>query len=527
MRRAARAAIGACLVACASTKAPIATPSRAPVVTHASFLDYDYVHDVYGIDALTDTQAKGRWHWELEATDGIVTSAREVSPTGVAESSRIFARTADGTFVVTYVDPYGDRADVATVDKNGLERHTQQSGFVGIDGCHQRRVIADARGRRVETVCLDPRGAVTTDADGCERSRMKLDDRGNTVSVLCLHDDGSAMLRPAAPYEWRVTVDELGYVKSVDALDVDGSAKTFGCARATLTYDPVGKPATRWCTTASGSFEGAERTRYDEHGCAMSQAAIGVDGMPIERDGLAVTAWRRDAHCGVLEERTLDKAGHLTANTVVHRYELDRHGNPVVERCFNDARTPAPCRAFAAYSEAATVLRREYDERGRTTAVVCQDADARPAPCDHGYPSREEHEYGADGLDYVVRFVDAARRPALGHGVSWERLEHDFAGRTSSRRSFGMHDEAVVSELGCHEIRWDRDDRHRLAQVACFGVNGEPRATRMCLEDVCWPEGSTRVVVVRTGDWSAENVFFDGKGHEIQRVGCDRARCYW
>jgi hypothetical protein len=266
---------------------------------------------------------------------------------------------------------------------------------------------------------------------------------------------------------------------------------------------------------------------YDANGCRSERWSIDASGHRVDQDGHAGLLTKSDARCTTIEERYVDALGRPTGQHPIRRYELDGRGRQIAQRCSLGDGRPAPCRGDDSYREVASTFLHERDERGRIRFTTCLNYDGRAAPCGHGYPVMESREYGDDGMLRVTHFLDRERQPALGHGVASEQVEWDFAGRIVSSRSLGLRGEAVVSTLGCHQVRWDHDEHHRLAQVGCFGVNGAPTASEMCLDDVCWPKGTTHVLVIRVGDSKRENVFVDASGKEIRRDSCDRSRCYW
>jgi uncharacterized protein YjhX (UPF0386 family) len=419
------------------------------------------------------------------------------------------------------------RDAVVTIDASGLEHRVALSGFVGSGGCYQRRVTEDAQGRRVEERCLDPVGRATPDTNGCERRRLDRDARNHVVATKCLHDDGTPATYANEHYEARVTVDELGQETAYDYLDVDGHPKPTGCARMVRDFLPNGLIHAQRCTDGSGAFDTAMRFSYDENGCRSEVWNVDAQGQPIERNGSAGALWTLNEKCSAVVHRTVDARGNPTGMHPIQRYQLDAQGYATRMECFVRDGVATPCRGLPTYQYVASVQRFSYDEHRRVTLTECFDPLGHPAPCGDHRPAVEAYEYGADGQLRVERSLDARRQPALGHGVSYDEIARDFAGRVASRKSFGLLGEPVVSDLGCHEIRWVRDDHHRLVEVECFGINERPSASSMCIDEVCWPVGTARVQVVRISESKRENVFYDVDGKELRRDSCDKSRCYW
>lgn len=126
----------------------------------------------------------------------------------------------------------------------------------------------------------------------------------------------------------------------------------------------------------------------------------------------------------------------------------------------------------------------------------------------------------------MASYFDIDGNPALALGASRVLIDYDEVGNVAAKRYFGVHNEPVLTTLGCHELRSKRDEHHQLSSIECRGTAEELVAGSVCLGEACFVKGAARVVVERVTYTELFNVHYDASGKELARVSCDTAPCF-
>lgn len=513
------------LSACA-TKRP---PAHALIRSDERYLDWDQLHGPFGIDPVTEAQARGRWHYAFIREKGQVVEIIHVSPTGEPFVRRKLSTQTDGSARVDFYDQWGTLDRIMVVDANGYESVTHRSGVAGSDGCHHKRHVADAAGVIVETTCYDDANHPIVGDDGCERIQWVRDARRHAIEVACLRADGAKATFSSGFHRSRVTVDAIGSVTAVDYLDASGAPVSIGCAHEERSQTASGSIARRSCRKKDGAFDWETRWAYDANDCVAQIASVDAYGKPHELVGVAFTDFESDAHCAVLRRESRDAHGRLSGNVAIRTFVHDVLGQMRIERCFDSLRQPISCISISPGKRHGSEVRYDRDERGRITRMRCYTHEGKPDVCFQGGSHEERREFGADGRESSRSYFDATGRPTLVTGIARTTYGRDAFGSVIVERNFGVDGAALTPDGGCHELRWTYDAHHRLASVECRDELGFARTNVLCMSEsygskTCFAKGATLIRIVREGG-KVENVHLGPTGDEILRVDCEKGYC--
>jgi hypothetical protein len=516
------AALSVC--ACTAAQRP---PAHALIRSDERYLDWDQLHGPFGVDPITEAQARGRWHYAFVREKGVVVEIIRVSPTGEAFNRSKLSTQPDGSARVDFYDSWGTLDRIMVVDANGYESVTHRSGVHGNDGCHHKRHIADSAGVIAETICYDAANRPLVGDYGCERVQWVRDARRHPIEIACFRADGTKATFSSEYHRARAKVDELGHATSLDFLDVDGAPVATGCAHEKREWSASGGVSRRKCTKRDGTFDWETRWTYDANGCQTTTAYVDAVGKPLELMGAAFVELRNDAHCAVLRRETRDARGRLSGKVAVRTYVRDATGRMRIQRCFDSLEHPTSC--FSIHPQHGVEVRSDFDERGRLVRESCYTADGKPDVCADGSEHETRSAYGEDGLVSSLAYFDTLGRPMLKHGIARTTYERDAVGAVIWERNFGVDGAAITPDGGCYEVRWVYDAHHRLAFVECRDTLGFARTNSLCMieginQRACFAKGASLIRVVRGGG-KVENVHFGPTGNEIMRVDCAQEQC--
>jgi hypothetical protein len=514
------------LSACSTTaKRP---PSHALIRSSERYLDWDQLHGPFGVDPITEAQARGRWHYAFVREKGQVVEIIRVSPTGEPFARRKLSYEPDGSSRVDFYDAWGTLDMIMVVDANGYESVTHRSGVQGRNGCHHQRHIADAAGVIAETICYDAANQPIVNDDGCERVQFVRNARRHAIETACFRADGTKATFSSEFHRSRESVDALGYATSLVYLDVDGAPLAAGCAYEKREHAASGGTSRRSCKRRDGTFDWETRAEYDTRGCQTEIASVDGAGKPREFVDVAFVRMKTDEHCAILRRETLDGRGRPSGTVAIRTYVRDAMGRTTIERCFDSLQHPVSCIAVHPQSHGVEV-RFDYDERGRVSRRRCYASDGKPDLC----ADREEHEtrfdFAADGHVFSTAYFDAAGQPMLVHGIARTTYTRDAFGSVVAERNFGVDGAAITPAGGCYEVLWRYDEHHRLSSIECRDTLGFARTNALCLVDspsrkTCFAKGASLIRVVRNGG-KVENVHLGPTGNEIMRVDCEQGAC--
>lgn len=315
-------------------------------------------------------------------------------------------------------------------------RQSSKYGEEGNDVLYE----VDARGLDVVSKGFDESGHPDVGEHGAVESRVEYDARGHTISVSLFDESGRPTLGRDGWHRRETAWTGVACPAVTTYLDVSGRpTRALSGVAMTRTVcdswgnrleiehlDEHGGKATQ--TGFGHRWEG----KRDELGRLVESRWIALDGVPIVREGRAVSRYTYDAAARVNEVWFLDATGEPEAAGKVARrvFVYDASGH-VVERRNLDAKG-----ALARWRGAQAIERHRFDDRGNEVLTRYFDANGLLTRSDRGVASRRRRY---DERDQLVEesFFDADGVPsAWNRGYARETYELDARGRTASRKTY-------------------------------------------------------------------------------------------
>jgi len=489
--------------------------------------------EVVPLRALTETEAAAIWHYRVQWSGGHIVRYEKIGPTARPSVTVLLEYSIDGTRTARFSNAYGADLHVDMLDKNGVITRTLRSGEVILNGCYRKLRQYDAAGRIDIEKCLDDKGTVVMDADACFLLKYTWSSANEVESVACFQDDMTPLLNAYGIHRTAFRRDIQGNVEEESYYASSGERtprQSDGCGRRKFRRDHAGNVAETVCLSAAGmpmsvrgSNYAAEIDSYDQHGCRTERRYADTDGRAASRTNVLKSTYRVDVNCGVVREEHRDASDRLVQpdlrTPALRERELNAEGLPVRIQC-SSADGPVSCR-HARKGTQGSIMKKEYDSRGRSTRELCFDAQERKSRCNPSYPHEEKSEYGPDGRRSLETFADENGQPALGLGVARMEYRYNVLGKMTSYRFFDNNGAPANMTIGFAAMVLQYDQQQRILSLELYGTDGKLKASNGAqYEGVTWPDGSARMVIERSANGDVANIFYGPDGSQRKRVAC-------
>jgi hypothetical protein len=490
-----------------------------------------------GANPIEAKDAAGTWHSDVVVENGRVVRVERIGPSTLRTETTYVTYGADGAQTREVRDAYGVEAHTDELTPGGDRSRVQRSGAANENGCARIHETYDAHGLVESTSCRDVDGHIVTDADGCQVHRFEYDDRLRLHRERCFSEDGKPVAFRLGGQSVVVEYDARGFEEKITRANDDESEAVDdeGCASTRYTRDVGGNAAVVACLDAAGRPHGMSgtaaietRKQYDPNGCLREEGTYDRGNAIVEILGVARRMHGRDPSCGELSLAQYDvDSKHAAPDLKVSGYEYVRNAEGLIveERCHDANEAPVSCRD--ALGSDGALVRRTYDERGRTTLQLgFTEGDAR-SKMSRTYPHEWRFAYRPDGISYEVSYFDEDGAPAFANGtVAKHAFVFDRLGSLEDVKSFDASGRLTPSGTGCAVLRRTYDASHRLATVECRGADEVLTASTIWVNSIRWPTGTARVLIERTNNVVTGNAFYGVNGELLKRVTCGSERCF-
>jgi serine/threonine protein kinase len=522
----------------ASSSASTPAPPAAKEVLYAQ--SFFATSEVIAVLPMDEAAAKGTLHYRLTKEGGKVVLVEKLDPTGGVQQSITFSYPASGGWERVEKSGRGVLQKTMRYTKDNVETQLTRGGSPFNTGCARLAYKLSPAGDPMERVCQDPGGNTIIDANGCQVLKLEHNDKHQAQSMGCFQYDGKPIADANGIHLTRFTYDERGNIIEHMFFDAQGgaAASSEGCFRLRNEYDQANNKVGLTCigtsglpTAIRGSKVGGLKIQVDQRGCQTKVQYFDPEGAPAKMGMLGAYVTEVDAYCEELGRELQDDKGALIAlgSPPKIRRKLDDEGKVLEKSCFDVNRSLVNCELDDKLGAAGSIIRYEYDDKGRVIGARAFDASGKPTVTSRSYPHYVKTTYDSLGLPVEVAYFDESGAPSPSLGNVAKRSERfDPLGSPVSQRSFGVDGQPVVDSTKTHEIRQAYDDLHRLVRIEARDAAGEyPATTALSFNGVSWPTTAARVEIVREGA-KLENRFYDKNGKEVSKVDCTslETRCY-
>lgn len=531
--------LAACVLGCGLLKKkPDPSPDAGPSTPSAHVYDARYQRiqhgkEIVGGFAQTPEEAKDRWHYGATLKDGRIVRYERVNPSGWVTECVDIEYKPDGSRIAHGKNAYGVDTYIEMVDAEGMASRVLRSGFLNWDGCRKKKFSFDGEGNVTRSQCFDSDFNPIVDEYGCISTAMTYGGQHEVKTRSCLGENDAPDVNADGIHEIRYQYNPLGELIEeafFNPHQLPVERFSDGCMARVFRLDKAGNTIETTCTNQSrkpvpmrGSAHATEKNEYDQNGCQISRVFLDTAGNAALHGKEARLQWKRDRLCSELRKESLDTAGVLVQpsqyETAACEYDLNSEGLAETVRCFGTGGRPVSW-FFADSGPAVGVVHRlEYDNQGRKIRSRAFHADGTKARQSRDYPHESRYEYAYGGLLSAETYYDDAGTRSVGLGISRFEFSYDPHGGMTAVRAYGRDDKPALSSVGYSSFHQRFDRFHRIAQIECLGVHGEPVAlSGWILRSVNWPAQSQKMVVER--DHGLSNTFLDKAGNVIQKVYC-------
>lgn len=478
----------------------------------------------YGIVAIDEESARGRWHSRLISRGGVVDRAERVSPSGRVTATYTYAR-GDSGLTSTERDARDIEVSRTRVSRDGRRTFTARSGIVGENGCHHMQIEYADDGVQRERRCLDADGKLVPDQEGCAVRVVAHDARKLPTEVSCVDVDGKPATFSSGAHSMKYDYDRWGlYVRS-RRFGLDGKPLSHGtsCASEEFDRDEAGDAIAWRCLDGDGATVRGRKSKFDRSGCLVRDENVSASGALVVWDGAASRIFKRDDVCSILEDETRDADGQRVGAVARRKYLLDDDGNAIETRCFDASDAPVSCSNGKGTD--GSINRAKYDDKGRIVRLRAYRADETKSRISASTDHEIRTTFGADGRKERDEYFDIEGNPGKSNGAASLRYRYDSIGGETSRAFFDAKGAPMIASVGCHEIHTTFDEHHALQTRECLDVTGKPRDANLCEGTLCWGTHTARIVVERR-EGHVDNLHYDARGALSSRVSCEKERCF-
>lgn len=517
-----------------SPSSSAASSAKAPAPSQEIVLARGVLNgrEILAVLPVDQAAVKGQHHQRITRASGKVTMIEAIDPSGGVRMTETVTYPVAGGWDKTVKNSRGVLVETVHMTQDGIETHVNRAGSPFTNGCARLAWKFDEKGHPVERTCQNVSGHTIIDAKGCQIVRQELDDRHLVKSAGCFSYDGKPLSDSDGIHLSRATHDERGNTTESAFFDDKGLgvANFEGCMRVRVEYDGAGNKVELRCigstgltSTLRGSKMAYVRNEYDERGCPTKLEQHDADGAPATTVGIANVVSLRDEHCGETSRATTDPKGNIVAPPNYPAKidkTFDSEGNAIEQRCFDAKSQPVHCEGEKGSS--GSVLRFEYDDKGREISSKAFDATGKPTPRARNYPHEQKKTYDERGLVLDTRYFNEKGEPATALGTIAKRAyRYDALGAEISQAGFGIDGAAVVDATLTHEIRTSYNERHQIGGIEVRdAAGGHPVRVSLHYAGMTWPASAVRLEVVREDVRTVENKFFDKSGRELSKVDC-------
>lgn len=524
------------VAACGGGQAPAPVAMPTPIVAdHHVVLFAGIAMDarsVRGLHELTNTL--GVWHYRVTETKGRVTQFDYVQPSGVIQRTYVVTYGADAHTIVEQ-NHAGVVLSERIVRDDGVTtiRFRDQSSLD--HGCASVRLVWDDTGMRVGSQCLDSQGKIMGDTDNCASWTLQRNERGDVLENKCTLPPGETP-DPKRIVTTRFAVDDNGDTIATKFFGATGArvVDDAGCAGLHKSYDSARNEVSSICLDENDQpIEGndhvmAHKQKFDANGCLLEKHWMGAKGPASFVAKPSTERFARDAFCNEMAMENFDQVGtrRNTANApAIVRYRRDDNLDVTDKTCLGAAMEPVSCVFPLEHRNVGSRMLFRRDAFGRVVSETCFGPSGAPTICGQDMPHERRYEYDAHGQMVTQLFFEANNKPAVRLGRMHRRtFEYNEAGLVTADRAFDADGKPVVTTLGFSVLIYTYDDRHRLSGIEARDIDAKPVGVNFCMGAKCFPNGSSKLEVVRHG--GLHNVYRAPDGKLVSDVDCAQGACW-
>lgn len=482
-----------------------------------------------------DTPPKA-WHYHVTWRNGRVAEYARLNPAGVRTETYAVQYGPGDDRVVRKNTGYGVLEYEDVITTVGQLSRKWRSGVRDFDRCASLQREFGVAGRVTLEKCLDTNGIVVARSDGCFIRKLAYGEHGELTEIACLQDDATPMDDAEGVHRTLIVHDNRGAVEEENYFASNGQRmprRSDGCARRRFTRDAAGNVVKDTCLDASGvpqriagETHASVGITRDENGCWTEKLFFVAEESSPEKMRLVQ---RTDRFCTPTHAEHRNDAGKLLG--MGWDAELTAEGFRAVMRCRTEyGNAQCPNAGYYASGTRGSLVKWEYDDRGRSTHKRCYNADGTPSRCDSSYPHEERYQYNELGRLTTTSWFDDQGEIATWMGIARMEDSYNVLGRLTSDRYFDKDGNRTNDRCGTGGNVFRFDAKQRLVGIDQRDKDGNLKVSHcnVSLNGIRWPGGSARVEVTRTASGSTKNEYYSATGTLLKTIDCSlpNAECF-